>query len=139
MKMSLVDPEKKQKRVKRKRRLSKNSSPKIPHIMHLSATGMKGNSRSRFNSSGTVQLMQPEESKKEPLFQGECSSVSSIEEEEPKLTERNKICVRHKLQIHSHHRVTNALICTKCVYEDNISDENLVIFPGAVRHIKERV
>lgn len=41
--------------------------------------------------------------------------------------------------ITSFHRVTNQVLCTQCVYEKNITEEEMVIFPGAIRRIKERI
>ena len=45
----------------------------------------------------------------------------------------------HPMLVTSYHRDTLELLCTNCAYERKISEKDVVIFPGAIRFIKERV
>jgi len=58
----------------------------------------------------------------------------------PRLTQANKICMKHNpMLVNSYHKDTLELLCTNCAYERKIHEKDVIIFPGAIRFIKERV
>ena len=67
------------------------------------------------------------------------SNLGSSEEEDPNgepFLAPNASCPQHKLKIHSFQRKTKKLLCTLCVQEQNMKDNEILVFRQAIREIK---